>query len=145
MTSDQARRVVQRGDIVTVRYVGRLDDGEIFDSSREAGEPFSFRAGVGEVIEGFDEAVLGLAVGETKTFRLEPEEAYGERDEDLVIQVPAQGAPEGLEVGDRVRLGQTPATVVAITEETITLDANHPLAGQALTFEVELLAIEPGE
>lgn len=145
MTSEQKRRVVQPGDIVTVHYVGKLDDGEVFDSSRETGEPFSFRAGVGEVIEGFDKAVLGLSVGEKKTFRLEPEEAYGERDEDLIIQVPAQGAPEGLEVGDRVRLGQTPATVVGVTEEVITLDANHPLAGEALTFEVELISIESPE
>ncbi len=131
------------GDQVKVHYRGTLDDGTQFDTSR-GGDPLEFEVGAGQLIPGFEAAVRDLAVGESATFRLEPQDAYGEPDPSLVVQVPAAAAPDGLAVGDRVMLGDgVPATVVAVTDQAVTVDANHPLAGQALTFEVELVAVEP--
>ena len=127
---------------MSVHYHGTLDSGEVFDSSRER-QPLQFTVGAGDVISGFDDAVRGLGVGESVTVTLPPAEAYGERREDLVLAVPAAGAPEGLKAGDRVQLGNgAQATVVEVTDEQITVDANHELAGQALTFEIELVGIE---
>lgn len=133
--------VVKDGDEVSVHYRGTLDGGEEFDSS-QGGEPLTFTVGGGQVIPGFDDAVRGLAVGEKRKVRLEAKEAYGERRDDLVIAVPKANAPEGLKVGDRVLLGNTPATVEEITNEMVRVDANHPLAGQALTFEIEVMGIK---
>lgn len=129
------------GSTVTVHYTGRLDDGTEFDSSRDR-DPLTFELGKGQVIPGFESAVRDLEVGQSATVRLEPEEAYGPHDPEKVLSVPAERAPEGLSVGDRVLLGQTPATVVAVEEDVVRVDANHPLAGEALTFEVELVAVE---
>lgn len=129
------------GDRVTVHYTGTLDDGTEFDSSR-GGEPFTFELGAGAVIPGFENAVRGLQVGEKTTVTLTPDEAYGQPDPSLVLEVPADRAPEGLNPGDRVMLGNgVPATVVEVTDETVKIDANHPLAGQSLTFEVELVSV----
>jgi peptidylprolyl isomerase len=132
------------GDEVSVHYKGTLDDGEVFDSS-EGRAPLSFTLGKGQVIQGFDVAVEGMSLGETRTVRIPPEEAYGAHDEDLLEIVDRAKMPEGLEL----RIGQmlrTPSssrrlTVVEINEETVTLDANHPLAGEALTFEIQLVSI----
>ena len=129
------------GSTVTVHYTGRLDDGTQFDSSRDR-DPLTFELGKGQVIPGFESAVRDLEVGQTATVRLEPEEAYGHHDPEKVVSVPAERAPEGLSVGDRVLLGQTPATVVSVEEDVVRVDANHPLAGEALTFELELVAVE---
>jgi FKBP-type peptidyl-prolyl cis-trans isomerase 2 len=135
-------RVAADGDTVSVHYVGTLDDGEVFDSS-EGREPLTFVVGEGQVIAGFDEAVRGMAVGDTKTVHIEPADAYGERRDDLLITVPAESAPEGLEVGDRVQLGNgAPAMVIEITDEGVTVDANHALAGQALNFEIEVVELQ---
>lgn len=136
----QEGRVAQAGDTVSVHYRGTLDSGEEFDSSR-GGQPLQFTLGTGQVIAGFDEAITGMQVGETKTVRIPAENAYGQHREDLVIVVPAAQAPAGLEVGQQVFLGDAPATVTAVGPEGVTVDANHPLAGEALTFEVELVAI----
>ena len=135
-------RVAQDGDSVQVHYHGTLDDGEVFDSSRER-DPLGFIVGTGQVIGGFDDAVRGLAVGESVKVRLEPADAYGEPSEDLVFEAPASEAPPGLSIGDQVRL-QNGATAVVeeVTPEIVRLNANHPLAGQALTFEIELVAID---
>ncbi len=146
----EAGRRPQTGETVSVHYHGTLDDGEVFDSSRERATPFTFVVGVGNVIPGFDEAVLGLAIGETVTVRIPPAEAYGERNPDLVAEVAWDEAPASLSslrgsltVGDRLPLGSGGAViVVALTDESVTLDQNHRLAGQALTFELELLSIE---
>ena len=129
-------QVAGEGDTVSVHYVGTLDDGSQFDSSRTRGQPLRFTLGANEVIEGFDQAVLGMAVGETTTVRIPPEQAYGERNEALVFEIPRANAPSGVVAGDVLQLlnGQ-PATV---------LDANHRLAGQALTFEIELVEVEAG-
>jgi peptidylprolyl isomerase len=138
------------GDTVRVHYVGRLDDGTVFDSSREH-EPLEFTVGAGEVISGFDRAVEGMEVGEAREARIEVDDAYGERRDDLVLDVPRDQVPEGLDIepGMRLELRQpdgeaVPVTVADIGDETVTLDANHPLAGQPLTFELELVEIAGG-
>lgn len=129
------------GDRVAIHYTGTLDNGTEFDSSR-GGDPLEFEMGAEQVIPGFEKAVGGLSIGETSTFRLEPGNAYGEVRDDLLFDVPQANAPDGLSAGDMVQLstGQ-PATVLEVTEETVKIDANHPLAGQALTFEVELVSV----
>ena len=130
------------GDQVRVHYHGTLADGSVFDSSRR-GTPFPFQVGSSGAIAGFDNAVRGLAVGESVTVTIPPAEAYGERSGELVLEIPAGGAPEGLAVGDQVRLGNgAQAVVLAISDEFVTVDANHRLAGLALTFEIELVSIE---
>jgi peptidylprolyl isomerase len=133
-------RVAQVGDTVQVHYRGTLDDGSEFDSSAGR-EPLEFTVGSGQVIPGFDSAVVGLTVGDKVEVRLEPADAYGEHTDERVVTVPKDQAPEGLEVGQQVMLGQAPATVIEINDEVVIVDANHPLAGQALTFEIELVSI----
>lgn len=134
-------RTARSGDTVLVHYTGRLDSGEQFDSSRDR-EPFTFKVGAGQVISGFEQAVDGLGVGESRTVRIEPDDAYGQRRDDLVLRVPSDQAPDGLHTGDSVLLGGSQqATVVDITDGEVVVDANHPLAGEALTFELELLNI----
>ena len=133
--------VAADGDRVAVHYRGTLDDGEVFDSSRER-SPLEFVVGTGGVISGFDDAVRGLAVGEAVTVRLPPAEAYGETDPSRVIEFPIEQAPEGIAVGDQVSVGGQRAVVTAVSAETVTVDANHELAGKALTFEIELVSIQ---
>lgn len=137
--------VIQDGDIVEVHYVGTLDDGSQFDSSRDRGTPFTFTVGVGDVIAGFDEAVRGASVGDVNTVRMEAADAYGEPSDDNIIVVPFNPEQGDVEVGDEVFLNNgQPAVVLEVTEETVTLDANHPLAGEALTFEIEILSVTRG-
>lgn len=135
------------GDHVKVHYTGRLQNGTIFDSSRDR-EPLEFILGEGEVIPGFEQAVIGMELGETKTVTIPAEEAYGPRRDDLLIEVGRDQVAPGLElvVGQELQLrlqdGRIiPVTVAALTEETVTIDANHPLAGEDLIFEIELIAI----
>jgi FKBP-type peptidyl-prolyl cis-trans isomerase 2 len=136
-------RTAQVGDSVTVHYVGTLDDGSQFDSSRDRNEPLPFDVGSDQVIAGFDEAVRGLTVGDVVTVRIPPEEAYGERDEELVFSVPIEEAPEDVAEGDEVLIGGvTSGVVTEVTETEVFIDTNHRFAGQALTFEIELLSIE---
>lgn len=136
------------GDTVRVHYTGTLDDGSEFDSSR-GGEPLTFKVGGGQVIEGFDSAVVGMNVGEKKKQRMEAGDAYGEHQAELVFDVERSTLPPGSEVhvDDMVELGfpdgrTVPVRIAAINDESLTLDANHPLAGKALTFELELVSIE---
>lgn len=137
-----------QGDTVTVEYTGKLEDGTVFDTSRDK-EPISFTIGDEEVIPGFEEAVVGMEAGESKSATLPPDEAYGPRSDEMVFTVPSSELPEDLdpEVGDRLevqsRQGQTfPAVVAEIEGEQVTIDANHPLAGEELTFEIELKSID---
>ena len=133
--------MIQSGDRVALHYTGTLDSGEQFDSS-VGGQPLEFVVGTNAVIEGFDRAVLGMAVGDEKTFRLEPDEAYGERSDEFVVSVPRDAAPEGLSVGDQVALGNgRPAVVVSINDTEVRVDANHSLAGEALTFAIEVVEV----
>lgn len=138
------------GKHVKVHYTGTLDDGTKFDSSLDRGEPLAFVCGAGQMIKGFDEAVKSMEVGEKVTVRLEPADAYGERDERLVAEIPAQQlGPQAmtLKVGDQVMLRNAQgypmrATVAKRTLKTVTFDMNHELAGKALTFEIELVEVQ---
>ncbi len=138
----------KRGDTVHVHYKGTLDDGSVFDSS-EGAEPIVFTLGAGEVIPGFEQAVEGMTTGEKKTQHIPAGDAYGEHRDELVFTVSRDQMPEGtdIEVGDMLRVGfpdgsSAAVQVAGIEEGGVTLDANHPLAGKNLTFELELVAIE---
>lgn len=135
------------GDTVRVHYTGELDDGVIFDTSA-GGEPLQFTLGAGAVIPGFEQAVLGMDPGETTTVRIPANDGYGERRDDLVLEVERDQVPPDLnpQVGERLEIrrqdgSSVPVTVSAVSEKIVTLDANHPLAGQALTFQIELVEI----
>ena len=136
-----ADRVVNATDTVAVHYVLRLDDGEIVDSSRDRDEPLTFKVGADQVIEGFDHAVRGMAVGQSVTVEVPPDQGYGEHDDELVADFPRVQAPEGVSVGDMLQVGDRPAVVVGLDNEKITLDGNHPLAGRTLHFEIEVVTI----
>jgi len=139
---DSTATAASDGDTVGVFYTGTLDDGSEFDSNVD-GEPLVFVLGEGNLIVGFENAVRGLSVGDTVTVRLEPADAYGERDEARIFDVPAEGAPPGLAVGDQVMLADgSPVIILEIGPEFIKVDANHRLAGQALTFEITIDSIE---
>ena len=135
------------GDTVRIHYTGTLDDGTQFDSSAGR-DPLEFALGAGQVIPGFDNAVDGMAVGDSKTVTIPVEEAYGERHEQLVQQVSRDALPDEIEPAVGMQLqSQSPegqVMMLVVTEvgnESITVDANHPLAGQALTFDIELVEI----
>ncbi|MBW2091070.1 MAG: peptidylprolyl isomerase [Deltaproteobacteria bacterium] len=137
----------ENGDAVKVHYTGRLEDQTVFDSS-ENREPLEFEIGSGQVIPGFENGIIGMAVGDQKTIIIPAEEAYGPRREELVVEVPKSNFPEHIipEIGQRLQLRQAnnnliDVIVTKINEEEITLDANHPLAGKTLIFDTELVAI----
>lgn len=136
----------QTGDTVAVHYTGKLEDGTVFDSSRNR-EPFKFTLGKGQVIPGFDNAVTGMEIGDATTVTIPPEQAYGQVDGDMIAAFPRDQFPADmpLKVGDRLQLrsedGQVFfAGVIAVTDDSVTLDANHPLAGKTLVFEIERVA-----
>jgi peptidylprolyl isomerase len=135
------------GDTVRAHYTGTLDDGTVFDTS-SGRDPLEFTIGTGQVIPGFESAVAGMSPGETETVRIPAEEAYGPHQEEMMLEVDRAQVPAELnpQVGERLEIKQqngqsVPVTVTEITDKLITLDGNHPLAGQALTFEIELVEI----
>ncbi len=135
------------GDNVKVHYTGKLDDGTVFDSSAER-EPLEFSLGSGNVIPGFEEAIVGMAPGESKTATIPPEQAYGPRRDELAIAVEKEQIPTDLavEVGQQLQISQNngqviPVIVTDVSDSQVTLDANHPLAGQQLTFDIELVEV----
>ena len=137
----------QNGNTVRVHYTGKFSDGTVFDTS-DGREPLEFTLGEQQLIPGFERAVLGMNVGDTKTVNIPPELGYGPRDERLIINVKKQEIPEGLELHlhDRVQVGLQDGgtlvmTVTDVTDDGVTLDGNHPLAGQDLIFEIELVEI----
>ena len=138
---------VQKGDQVKVHYNGKLTDGTTFDSS-QGREPLQFTAGSGQVIKGFDDAVIGMTAGDKKTVNIPVNEAYGERDDNMTMEYPVSDFPADMkpEVGMELQMGDNTGNVfpVVITEvngDMVMLDANHPLAGKYLIFDLELVAI----
>ncbi len=139
---------VKNGDTIKVHYHGKLTDGTTFDSS-EGREPLKFEVGSGAVISGFDEGVEGMSVGEKKTLNIAAEEAYGEVQEDLFMEFPLDRFPKDTkpEVGAVLNMSngdaqQFPVVIVEVKEDSVILDANHPLAGKDLVFDIELIGIE---
>lgn len=138
----------QEGNTAKVHYTGKLTDGTVFDSSRER-EPLEFTVGSGQIIPGFEEAVSDMAVGDTKTVTIPPEKAYGPHRDEMMFEVDHSQFPEGLnpEKGQQLQTqtgeGQPLLVTVAdVAEDKVTLDANHPLAGKELTFDIELVELE---
>eukprot|EP00197_Chlamydomonas_leiostraca_P010506 CAMPEP_0202865264 /NCGR_PEP_ID=MMETSP1391-20130828/5494_1 /ASSEMBLY_ACC=CAM_ASM_000867 /TAXON_ID=1034604 /ORGANISM="Chlamydomonas leiostraca, Strain SAG 11-49" /LENGTH=314 /DNA_ID=CAMNT_0049545085 /DNA_START=114 /DNA_END=1058 /DNA_ORIENTATION=+ len=142
----KASATAKNGDFVKVHYTGTLDDGSVFDTSRKRGTPLEFMVGGGMVIKGFDKAVTGLAVGESRKERVAPEDAYGHPDPGMVLKFPAAQAPEGLKAGMQVQLSNGMiAKCTKLDDKEVELDLNHELAGKSLTFDVELMALTPAE
>lgn len=138
---------VKDGDTVKVHYTGTLEDGTVFDTSRER-EPLEFTLGGGQLIPGFEKAVLGMAEGDTTEVSIESGDAYGERRDDLELEVSKSDLPDNIEpeVGMQLQMQQEegraiPVQITDVEEEYVTLDANHPLAGKDLNFEIELVEI----
>ena len=143
--------VAKDGDQVKVHYTGTLDDGTTFDSSRGR-DPLAFVIGSGQMIPGFNDGVVGMAVGETKTISLTPDQAYGPRREEMIQPVAINQLPEGMTPTPGAMLQMTgpggqpmPVRIESVQGDSVIIDANHPLAGKTLTFEVELMQIGPDE
>ena len=136
----------KNGDTVKVHYTGRLDDGNVFDTSADR-EPLEFTIGSGQVIQGFDLLVVGMNPGESKTEKIAAEHAYGPHRKEMEVGVPREEIPEGLnpKVGDQFQLQGGERTfrvrVTSVSEASVTMDSNHSLAGKDLTFEVNLVEI----
>ena len=139
---------VKQGDSVKVHYVGTLNDGNEFDNSYKRGSTLDFQVGAGQMIKGFDSAVVEMSVGDKKTVNIKPEEAYGERKEEAIMAVAKENFPpdfvavEGEMVQGRTEGGQPiNALIIEVQDNDIILDMNHPLAGEELNFEIELVEI----
>lgn len=138
----------KKGDTAYVHYTGRLESGEVFDSS-EGGEPLEFELGSGQVIAGFDDGVSGMSVGDNKTIEIDAADAYGQHTDQLVQAIPRQGINLDREPEVGMRLGlqlpdgnEIPVTITEVTPDFITIDANHPLAGQKLIFDLKLIELK---
>jgi peptidylprolyl isomerase len=138
---------VENGLFVSVDYKGTLQNGEVFDTSQE-NQPLEVKVGAGQLIAGFENELIGMSLNDKKTFTLEPEEAYGKRDENLKRDIPKADIPPelnpqvGMTVGMQTPEGrQVPAQIVNLDDEKLTLDMNHPLAGETLNFEIEVVGI----
>ena len=137
---------VKSGEYVQIEYTGTLEDGTVFDSSEKHGAPLQFQVGSGQIIKGFDEAVIGMNVGDSKTITLSPADAYGEPNPDMIRPIPKDQFPQGkdFQPGMIMMVGlpngmQLPVKIVSVEAETITLDLNHPLAGKTLTFKIKMV------
>lgn len=138
---------VKQGDTIRIRYVGRLEDGTVFDSS-EGRPPLEFTVGDGEVIQGLEQGVVGMKEGETKTIAIPPDLGYGQYMRERVFEMDRKKMPGNFNIEAGLRLQMYRAdgmpmmvTVIGISENTLTMDANHPLAGKTLIFETTLLEI----
>lgn len=139
---------VKKGDRVKVEYTGTFGNGEVFDASERHGKPLEFEAGAGQMIKGFDEAVLGMEKDEEKEITLEPSEAYGEPRPEMVQKIPRDKLPKEQEpsVGMMIGVGfpdgrQIPATITEVTDSDVTIDMNHQLAGKTLKFRIKVVEI----
>ncbi len=138
---------IKKGDKVKVHYTGTIADGTVFDTSKER-EPLEFTLGEGKLIPGFEKAVEGMDVGDSNTVTIPSDEAYGEKKDDMVIDVERSQIPPDIEpeVGQQLQIqqkdgGAIPVVITDVTEQTVKLDANHPLAGEDLTFEIEVVDV----
>ena len=138
----------QPGNTVSVHYTGKLSDDTVFDSSRDR-EPLSFEIGAGNVIPGFEQGVVGMEPGDTKIITIDSDKAYGPYREDQVIEIERSRLPDDIEpeVGQQLQVqqanGETAIVVIKdVSDGSVSLDANHPLAGEDLTFEIELVAVD---
>jgi len=136
---------VKKGDKVTINYIGKLEDSEVFDQSEE-GSPLEFVVGSSEIIEGISNGVIGMSVGDKKQITMPPEQAYGDKVAGLEQDVPLADLPDDVGMGDllatEIEGQEIVLKVIEIKGDTAVLDANHPLAGHTLTFDVELVGIE---
>ena len=138
---------VKNGDTVRVHYHGKLTDGTTFDSS-EGRDPLEFQVGSGQVIKGFDDALVNMQIGEKKTVNIPVDQAYGQRNVDMMMEYPKSEFPDDMkpEAGMELHMSDNqghvfPVVVTEVQEDVVVLDANHPLAGKDLTFEIELVSI----
>jgi len=138
----------KQGDRVQIHYTGRLPDGRVFDSSRER-DPLEFEAGSRDVIPGISHAVVGMQEGQERTVTVAPEDGFGPRNEAMVQEVPRTALPEDVSVGEplRAKAGdqEVQVWVAELGDERAVIDGNHPLAGQTLEFDLELVSVTPGE
>ncbi len=136
--------MIEKGSKVKVHYTGKLKDNEVFDSSKDK-EPLEFTVGEGQLIPGFENGVMGLNAGDKKTIELEPEQAYGPVREELVNEVPKENLPEGVKIGSTLQAqteqGPVMVRVVELNETIGKVDANHPLAGKKLIFDLEVVEV----
>ena len=131
---------------VKVHYTGRLEDGTVFDTSiAEGREPLEVELGLGQLIKGFEAGLIDMSEGEKKTIEISVEDAYGDPRPEFINEVPKTNVPEGIQVGESLQgmgpQGPVNVQVIAVNEETVTLDANHPLAGKNLIFDLEVVSI----
>jgi len=147
-TGKEGSKMAKDGDTVNVHYTGKLEDGTVFDSSVER-EPLEFTLGAGTIVPGFEEAVRGMQAGQSKTVTIPSQEAYGPHRDEMVLVIERTKLPPELkpDVGQQLQMQQPDGRAVSVlvtdvSETTITIDANHPLAGKDLTFEIELLEIK---
>jgi FKBP-type peptidyl-prolyl cis-trans isomerase 2 len=143
---------VKSGDKVKVEYEGRLEDGTVFDASSKHGKPLEFAAGTGQVIKGFDAAVIGMEIGEEKEVTLPPDQAYGQPNDKLVQKIPREKLPQdqqpevGMVLGMKLPNGaQVPASITEVNDKEVTIDLNPPLAGKTLIFKIKLVSVEPAK
>lgn len=138
---------VKNGDTVSVNYTGKLDDGTIFDSSLNEGRtPLTATLGQNQLIKGFENALIDMEIGEKKTIKIESHNAYGPVVKEMIVEIPKGNLPEGVMVGQMLQAhtpqGPINVKVIELTENSATLDGNHPLAGKDLTFDLEVLEIK---
>lgn len=141
------KTTVEAGNTVTIHYKGTLEDGTEFDSSYDRPEPMVVKVGAGQLIEGFDNALNGMEIGQSKTVTLPAEDAYGHRDEEAHVTLGKEVFPSDFDFKDGMSVplsgpeGTFMATLSGITDKTVSADFNHPMAGKDLTFEIEVLSI----
>jgi FKBP-type peptidyl-prolyl cis-trans isomerase 2 len=137
---------IKNGDVVTVHYTGRLEDGSVFDSSLNEGrEPITVKLGEGTLIKGFEDGLIDMSIGDKKTVEIDPENAYGQPNDMMVSEVPLLQVPEGVKVDDMLQAmtpsGPVNVRVLEVKEDVVVLDANHPLSGKKLIFDLEVVSV----
>jgi peptidylprolyl isomerase len=140
--------MIEKGNKVKVEYTGTFEDGEVFDSSQKHGKPLEFEVGAGQMIKGFDDAVVGMSKDEEKEITLSPEQAYGQQNDELKKTVPKDQLPKdqepqvGMVLGVNLPNGQQfPARIVDVNEKEVVIDLNHPLAGKTLKFKIKIVDV----